>query len=113
VPETLLWVPYADHFTGDKRTECATLVNLFALVLLAGLSAASLLICLATGGVHRPEWLIKRCDFCAGYWLSVGLLLVAALASWLLGGLPWWLPLAALPLGVPAAAVCRVVVGQL
>jgi hypothetical protein len=71
------------------------LVNFLSLVLLAGLTAASLLVCLAKWGVlaawevKRPEWLMRRCDFCAGYWLSVGLLLAVVAA-----GL-WWLGLAA------------------
>lgn len=95
------------------------LVNLLALVLLAGLTAASLLVCLAkwrvlqAWEVHGPEWLPKRCDFCAGYWASVGLLLLVG--EWYVHelGLPsWWLA-AALPLGLPAAAVCRVVVSDL
>ncbi|MGI4871389.1 MAG: hypothetical protein ACRYFX_09440 [Janthinobacterium lividum] len=95
------------------------LVQLLALVLLTGLTAASLLVCLAKWGVlaawevHRPAWLMRRCDFCAGYWLSVVLLLaVGSVAVWVLRLPPWWL-VAGLPAGLPAAAVCRAVVGQL
>lgn len=95
------------------------LTNLLALIILAGLTAASLLVCLAkwkvlqAWEVKRPEWLIRRCDFCAGYWLSV--LLLAAVGAWYVHvfGLPWyWLGLA-LPVGLPAAAVCRAVAGDL
>lgn len=95
------------------------LLNLLAAVLLAGLTAASLLVCLAKWGalaayeVRRRAWMPKRCDFCAGYWLSVGLLALGLhLYVRLLGLSPYWL-LAALPLGLPAAAVCRAVVGPL
>jgi hypothetical protein len=95
------------------------LVNLLALVILAGLTAASLLVCLAKWGVlqawevKRPEWLMKRCDFCAGYWLSV--LLLAAMGAWYVHvfALPWYWLLATLPAGLPAAAVCRAVAGPL
>jgi hypothetical protein len=95
------------------------LLNLLALILLTGLTAAALLVCLAKWGVlqawevQRPSWLMKRCDFCAGYWLSV--LLLLGFGAWCLPhlGLPWyWLALA-LPVGLPAAAVCRAVVGAL
>lgn len=99
------------------------LLNLLALVLLAGLTAASLLVCLAKWGVlqawevKRPLWLMKRCDFCAGYWLSVALLLAVGLAGWWWLGLAWyWLIIvlaATLGAGLPAAAVCRAVVGPL
>jgi hypothetical protein len=94
-------------------------LNILAFVLLAGLTAAALLVCLAKWGVlqvwevHRPTWLMKRCDFCAGYWLSVGLLALG-LAMWVhLFKLPTWCIAAALPLGLPAAAVCRAVAGPL
>lgn len=95
------------------------LTNLLALVLLVGLTAAALLVCLAKWGVlqawevRRPSWLIRRCDFCLGYHISV--LLLLAVGSWYLRtlGLPWyWLALA-VPVGLPAAAVCRAVVGPL
>lgn len=95
------------------------LTDLLALVVLTGLTAAALLVCLAKWGVlqawevRRPSWFMRRCDFCLGYWLSVALLL--AVGSWHLRtlGLPWyWLALA-LPVGLPAAAVCRAVVGPL
>lgn len=93
--------------------------TLLALVILVGLTAAALLVCLGKWGVlaawevRRPEWLMKRCDFCLGYWISVLLLLVAG--SWYLRtpGLPWYWLAGALPLGLPAAAVCRAVVGPL
>lgn len=95
------------------------LVNLLALVLLTGLTAASLLVCLAkwhvleAWEVRRPRWLMKRCDFCAGYWLSVALLL--AVGAWYVQvlGLPWYWLAVALPVGLPAAAVCRAVAGDL
>lgn len=94
-------------------------LNLLAIVLLTGLTAASLLMCLTKWGVlrawevRRPLWLMKRCDFCAGYWLSVGLLLAGGAAALWWMGLPWyWLGLA-LPVGLPAAAVCRAVAGPL
>ncbi|NML67603.1 hypothetical protein HHL22_20575 [Hymenobacter sp. RP-2-7] len=95
------------------------LLNPLAIVLLTGLTAASLLVCLAKWGVlaawevHRPSWAPKLCLFCLGYWLSV-LLLVLGLAMWVhLFKLPTWGILAALPLGLPAAAVCRAVAGPL
>jgi hypothetical protein len=95
------------------------MLNLLALVLLAGLTAASLLVCLAkwrvlqAWEVHRPWWLMKRCDFCLGYWLSV--LLLAGFAGWYVQvlGLPWYWLATALPAGLPAAAVCRAVIGDL
>lgn len=95
------------------------LLNLLVLVILIGLTAAALLVCLAKWSVlqawevRRPSWLMKRCDFCLGYWLSV--LLLLAVGSWYLGGLglPWYWLATALPLGLPAAAVCRAVVGPL
>lgn len=95
------------------------LTQFLALVVLVGLTAAALLICLAKWGVlqawevRRPPWLMKRCDFCAGYWLSVVLLL--AVGSWYVRalGLPYYWLAAALPLGLPAAAVCRAVVGAI
>ena len=95
------------------------LPQLLALVVLVGLTAAALLVCLGKWGVlqawevRRPSWLMKRCDFCLGYWLSV--LLLLAVGSWLVPhlGVPWyWLALA-LPVGLPAAAVCRAVAGAL
>lgn len=93
--------------------------NILALTVLAGLTAAALLVCLAKWGVlqawevQRPTWLMKRCDFCAGYWLSVLLLLaVGSVLLWHLQ-LPWYLLAAALPVGLPAAAVCRAVAGPL
>jgi hypothetical protein len=95
------------------------LTNLLALVVLTGLSAAALLVCLAKWGVlqawevHRPWWLFKRCDFCAGYWLSVLLLLFVAWVIPDIGRLPWYWLAAALPVGLPAAAVCRAVAGPL
>jgi len=95
------------------------LVNLLALVLLAGLTAASLLVCLAkwrmlqAWEVHGPKWLPKRCDFCAGYWLGVLLLLGAGAWCVHMLRLPGWWLVAALPAGLPAAAVCRAVVGTL
>jgi hypothetical protein len=93
--------------------------NLFALIVLTGLTAAALLVCLAKWGVlqawevRRPSWLMKRCDFCAGYWLSVALL--AFFYYWYarVFMLPMWYMIAALPAGLPAAAVCRAVVGPL
>jgi hypothetical protein len=95
------------------------LLNLLASVLLAGLTAASLLICLAKWGVlrawevKRPLWLMKRCDFCLGYWLSV-LLLGLGLTMWVhLVKVPTWCIAAALPLGLPAASLCRAVAGEL
>ena len=95
------------------------LSQLLALIILAGLTAASLLVCLAkwhvlaAWEVKRPLWLMKRCDFCLGYHISV--LLLAAVGSWYVHvfELPWyWLGLA-LPTGLPAAAVCRAVAGDL
>jgi hypothetical protein len=94
------------------------LLNLLAAVLLTGLTAASLLVCLAkwhvleAWEVKGPAW-FPRCDFCAGYWLSVGLLLAGGSPTlwWL--GLPWWWLGLALPVGLPAAAVCRAVAGDL
>lgn len=53
------------------------------LIVLVGLTTASLLVCLAKWSVlqawevKRPYWLLRRCDFCALYWLLVLLLLVA------------------------------------
>ena len=95
------------------------LLNLLALTLLTGLTAAALLVCLAKWGVlrawevHRPAWLMRRCDFCAGYWIGV-LLLAVALGLWCrITALPTWWIVGALPLGLPAAAVCRAVVGAL
>jgi hypothetical protein len=95
------------------------LAQLLALIVIAGLTAAALLVCLAKWGmlqaweVQRPAWLMKRCDFCAGYWLSV--LLLLAVGGWYVHvlGLPWYWLAAALPVGLPAAAVCRAVVGPL
>lgn len=95
------------------------LLNLLALILLTGLTAASLLVCLAKWGVlrawevHRPVWLMKRCDFCAGYWLSVALLLAVGGAAVGVLRLPTWWLAGVLPAGLPAAAVCRAVVGPL
>jgi hypothetical protein len=77
------------------------LLNLLASVFLAGLIAASLLVCLASWGVlqawevRRPSWLMKRCDFCAGYCLSV--LLLLGFGAWHLPHLGlsrYWLALA-------------------
>jgi hypothetical protein len=95
------------------------IINLLALIILAGLTAAALLVCLAKWGVlqawevQRPQWLMKRCDFCAGYWLSVALL--AGSGYWYIQfmQLPLWPLWAALPAGLPAAAVCRAVAGPL
>lgn len=88
--------------------------------------------------VKRPLWLMKRCDLCAGYWLCVVLLLLVGMACLQLAHLQLWaetenifwslpvytrlllhmpLPvswgglLLALPLALPAAAVCRVLFG--
>ncbi len=63
--------------------------------------------------VRRPQWLMKRCDFCAGYWISV-LLLVGG-GYWYIQYmlLPMWPLWAVVPLGLPAAAVCRAVAGPL
>jgi|GEM_PF-3013519 len=83
------------------------LTELLSLVLLVGLTAATLLICFEKWGwlraweVRRPSWLMRRCDFCAGFWLAVGLFVVAVL--WL--KLPWWWVGGALP----AAAACRAI----
>jgi hypothetical protein len=93
--------------------------QLLALIIIAGVTAAGLLVCLAKWGVlqawevRRPSWLMKRCDFCLGYHISV--LLLLGLGTWYVRalGLPWyWLALA-LPVGLPAAAVCRAVAGPL
>jgi hypothetical protein len=95
------------------------LFDLLASIVLVSLIAASLLLCLASWGVlqawevRRPSWLMKRCDFCVGYWLSV--LLLLGFGAWHLPHLGlsrYWLALA-LPVGLPAAAVCRAVVGPL
>lgn len=95
------------------------LLNLLALVLLTGFAAAALLVCLAkwhvlqAWEVHHPKWLMKRCDFCAGYWLSVLLLLGYGYWRIHMAQLPPWYLVAVLPAGLPAAAVCRAVVGSL
>jgi hypothetical protein len=94
------------------------LVNLLALVLLAGLTAASLLVCLAkwhvleAWEVKGPAW-FPRCDFCIGYW--AGVLLLLAPGAWYVHAmsLPWYWLAAVLPVGLPAAAVCRAVAGDL
>ncbi|MBF9223023.1 hypothetical protein [Hymenobacter ruricola] len=89
---------------------------------------------------HRPAWLGPRCEFCAGYWLCV-LLFLPVIAAYLklsqlgvtaktldisflfqatplyarlLLGIelpPWTRLLAAFPVALPAAAVCRVLLG--
>jgi hypothetical protein len=80
------------------------LLNILALVLLVGLTAAALLVCLAkwkvlqAWEVKRPTWLPKLCLFCLGFWLSVAQ--VAAYSIYQHNAL---FLLAALP----AAAVCR------
>ncbi|MCC3156434.1 hypothetical protein LJ737_04250 [Hymenobacter sp. 15J16-1T3B] len=85
------------------------LTQLLSLVVLVGLTAASLLLCFEKWGwlqaweVYRPWWLFKRCDFCAGFWLS-GLLCAAAVVAL---RLPWWWVAGALP----AAALCRAAAG--
>ncbi len=99
------------------------LTQLLALVILVGLTATTLLLCLEKWGVlaawevHRPEWLMKRCDMCAGYWICVTLLLaVAGVAIGChvllvdLGGLilMMW---GVLLLALPAAAISRVLFG--
>lgn len=81
--------------------------ELLSFCVLVALTAATFLLCFEKWGwlraweVHRPLG-IKRCDFCAGFWLSVLLSLVATV----LLDLPWWWVGAAFP----AAAVCRLVV---
>jgi hypothetical protein len=83
------------------------LLNLLAVVVLAGLVSASLLVCLASWGVlhawevRRPSWLMKRCDFCLGFHLS--LIQLAAYAA--IAHAPWW----TIALALPTAAVCRAV----
>jgi hypothetical protein len=95
------------------------IAQLLSGIVLAGLTAASLLVCLAKWGVlaawevKRPEWLMRRCDFCAGYWLSVLLLLTVGTWYMQVFALPWYWLLATLPAGLPAAAVCRAVAGEL
>lgn len=91
------------------------LTQLLSLVLLVGLTATTLLLCLEKWGilaaweVHRPEWLMKRCDLCAGYWICVTLLLLVAAGAVLLGQLPGWSWLVLAPLlALPAAAISRV-----
>jgi len=81
------------------------LTQLLTLALLAGLTSATLLLCFAKWGwlqaweVRRPAWLMKRCDFCAGFYLS--LFQVAAYMA--VSEISAWHILAAFP----AAAVCR------
>jgi hypothetical protein len=95
------------------------LANILNLVILVGLTSAALLICLAKWGVlaawevRRPSWLMKRCDFCLGYWVSV--LLLAGYCYWYARffGVSNWYVVAALPTALPAAAVCRAVAGTL
>jgi hypothetical protein len=76
-------------------------------------------VCLAKWGVlqawevRRPEWLMKRCDFCVGYWLSVLMLGCFYYLYARVFTLPMWYAVAVLPVGLPAAAVCRAVVGAL
>lgn len=90
------------------------LTQLLSLVLLVGLTATTLLLCfdkwgwLAAWEVRRPAWLMKPCLLCAGYWLSVGQLVVVAGVAVVGQGLPGWCLLLALPLGLPAAAISRV-----
>jgi hypothetical protein len=61
-------------------------VGVTSLVIVIGLTSAGLLVCADKWGMLRAwegqqaGWLIKRCDFCAGYWLSV-LLVVMSGAS--------------------------------
>lgn len=92
---------------------------LLSLIILVGLTAAALLVCLAKWGVlaawevRRPSWLMKRCDFCLGYWLSVLLLGFCFYVYAWFYSLPTWYVVAALPAGLPAAAVCRAVAGPL
>ena len=89
------------------------LSQLLSLVLLVGLTATTLLLCfdkwgwLAAWEVHRPAWLMKPCLLCAGYWLSVGQLVVVAGVAIGCQGFPGWLPLLALLLALPAAAISR------
>ncbi|QNH60749.1 hypothetical protein [Hymenobacter sediminicola] len=84
------------------------LSELLALTVLVALSAATLLLCFEKWGwlraweVHRPLG-IRRCDFCAGFWAGVGLIVAAVV----LLGLPWWWMVGAFP----AAALCRAVAG--
>ena len=95
------------------------MLNVLALIILAGLTAAALLVCLAKWGVlqawevRRPSWLMKRCDFCLGYWLSVLLLAGCYYLYARVFMLPMWYAVTALPAGLPAAAVCRAVAGPL
>jgi len=88
------------------------LVNVLALVLLTGLTSASLLLCAAKWGwleiweLYGPRW-FKRCDFCLGFWSSVALLAALLSQSEYAG---WWV-LLALPLALPAASLARAVYG--
>ncbi|GAA3940401.1 hypothetical protein [Hymenobacter algoricola] len=81
------------------------LTELLALIVIVGMTAAALLVCFEKWGwlvaweVQRPAWLMKRCDFCLGFWLAV-LLITAAI---IMLGLPWYWVSGALP----AAAFCR------
>ncbi|RSK50106.1 hypothetical protein [Hymenobacter rigui] len=84
------------------------LSELLSLVVLVALTAACLLVCFEKWGwlraweVWGPRW-FPRCDFCAGFWLSLTLLVVSVA----LLALPWWWVAGALP----AAALCRFVGG--
>ena len=90
------------------------LSQLLSLVLLVGLTATTLLLCFDKWGwltaweVKGPAWLMRPCLLCAGYWLSVGQLVVVAGVAIRCQGLPGWAVLLALPLALPAAAIGRV-----
>jgi hypothetical protein len=96
-------------------------VGITSLVIVIGLTSAGLLVCADKWGMLRAwegqqvGWLIKRCDFCAGYWLSVLLVVMSGASLCSLLGLswPWYWVGVAVPVGLPAAAICRAVVGPL